>query len=361
VCVCSSCYIVSVPSLPADSSLTLSPRLKGVVILVTALVAAGVWFFAARYEHPGDVVLCGALARARVVTVYTADGASVRCQGVRTVPAEGAFGGEKPQALPTADALVAKLKAGKASAIAVVPNLKGHDKSVQGRLARFEHVQGLRGLVFTPALAIYAPAGNVGFSEKERTALTYIARALLRGAREPSLSSFPPSLRRVESVEVMVSINTTSGSRLLWRSTRGTSIPRALMAATRVARDRWHEREAAMGGPLRDRLNNLEVEVNLLVEDGVMASAEPTFIDRAVTKAHGLGFDFRSDWHYLMPSDVQKRGSGSAYHALTELGKDYAVSPGALAREETRLYRFVATEVGVSPPPPAAAQIRLKK
>ena len=212
-----------------------------------------------------------------------------------------------------------------------------------------------------PGLAVYAPAGNFEFSDKERTALVYVARALLRGAREPSLSSFPPSLRRVESVEVMVALAPPGGSPLLWRSTRGTSIPRALMAATRVARDRWHEREATMGGPLRDKLGTLEVEVSLLVEDGTLASSEAAFVDRAITREHGIGFDFRSDWHYLMPADVQKRGGGSPYRALTALGSDYAVSGAALARPETRIYRFVPARVGVSPPSASTAAIKLHK
>jgi hypothetical protein len=340
----------------------MSKRVLALIVLIAALLLGAVAVVVIRaLPESAQSATCTALHRARIATVLLADDADLRCEGVSTLPAEQAAKGKNPLGQKNASELVALLKAHKASAIAVVPNPKAQDGTVRGQLARLEYVEGLRGLVLSPRLAVYAPAGNLEFSEKERTALVYVARALLRGAREPSLSSFPPSLRRVENVEVMVALAPPGGARLLWRSTRGTSIPRALMAATRVARDRWHEREATMGGPLREKLNTLQVEVTLLVEDGTIESPEATFIDRAVTKVHGIGFDYRSDWHYLMPEDVQKRGSGSPYRALLELGKDYAVSATALAREETRIYRFVPVPVGVSPPSPNTAQIRLHK
>ena len=354
------CYIVRMPETRVGSRS--SSRLWLAIALGGALLTLGVVVL--MRALPGQAAqsfTCTALAKARVATLITVGDTDVRCEGVSTLPAASAFRDKHPLAQKNAAELVTLLKAHKASAIAISPNAKSRDANLPGQLARLEHVPGLRGLVLSPTLAVYAPAGNLEFSEKERTALVYVARALLRGAREPSLSSFPPSLRRVENVEVMVALSPPGGSRLLWRSTRGTSIPRALMAATRVARDRWHEREATMGGPLRDKLNTLEVEVSLLVEDGTLASPEATFVDRALTKEHGIGFDFRSDWHYLMPPDVQKRGNGSPYRALLELGKDYAVSPTALAREETRIYRFVVVPIGVSPPSASTAQIQLRK
>jgi hypothetical protein len=332
-------------------------------LTIVALLALGTVLLLLRHfpGSGGPSALCSSLAKARIATVLVVGEADVSCDGVATRAASSVLHGNDPLGQKGASELVAQLKGLKASAIALVPDAKASDATVRGKLARLQHVEGLRGLALSPALAVYAPAGNVAFSEKERTALVYVARALLRGAREPSLSSFPPSLRRVESVEVMVALSPPGGSRLLWRSTRGTSIPRALMAATRVARDRWHEREATMGGPLRDKLATLEVEVSLLVEDGTLASSEAAFVDRAITSQHGIGFDFRSDWHYLMPPDVQKRGGGSPYRALTQLGSDYAVSPAALARPETRIYRFVTELVGVSPPSAKTAAIQLHK
>jgi hypothetical protein len=336
-------------------------RVWGLVLAGVLTVGAGALLLRAALDRPALESSCTALARARIATVLAMDGASLHCSGVHAKSVDSQSDSGHPLNGSDADALVKLLKGQKATAIAVVPSQQSNGISLRARLARLEHVEGLRALLLTPAIAVYAAERTVELSEKERTALVYVARALLRGAREPSLSSFPPSLRRVESVEVMVSLAPPGGSRLLWRSTRGTSIPRALLSATRVARDRWHEREATMGGPLRERLPSLEVEVSLLVDDGTIASAEAGFVDRAVTKEHGLGFDFRSDWHYLMPLDVQKRGQGSPYRALTALGADYGVGVASLSREETRIYRFLMRQVGVSPPTANTASINLRK
>lgn len=337
-----SCYIARV-SIRTGKPWFLRPALVSLVVLA-ALVSAGGLVYA-RLERTASPAVCDALARARIVKVLAGPGVVLGCTGIDTVELPEAY----DALLGASDgaALASVLRKEKATALALVPGTR--DRGLGKSLGSFAYVPGLTGVALSPLVAVYAPARVVGLDQKERDALVYVTRALLRGAREPSLSSFPPSLRRVQSVEVMVTLSQAGGAPILWRSARSTSIPRALLTATRVARDRWHERSATLGGPLRERLPSLDVSVSMLVEDGVLSEASPSLVDRAITKTHGLGFDYRSDWHYLVPADVQKRGNGSAHRALTELAKDYDLNLAMFAREDARLYRFVVESLGTSP------------
>jgi hypothetical protein len=141
------------------------------------------------------------------------------------------------------------------------------------------------------------------------------------------------------------------GRPLLWRSTRGTSIARAMLTATRVARDRWHESSQSKGGPLEKRLPALDVEVGILSEDGTLANVQPGFVDRVITPGHGLGFDYRNGWHYLSPADVALRGKGKPYAALQALMAEQGLAPSALKDPNIRVYRFVPLTLGVSKAP----------
>ncbi|MET0344436.1 MAG: hypothetical protein ABW252_25710 [Polyangiales bacterium] len=312
-------------------------------VVVAGLAALPLWLRAP--SSPAG--LCDALARRRVVTVYASPDAHVRCEGVREV--------SLPEALvrglehETPGPVIDFLRSHKGSALAIAP--AGEPRGVGAKLAALAHVPELPALALAPELAVYAPSRDPSLSDAERDALAYVARALFRGAREPDVASFPPPLRRVERVEVMVTLS-KGGDPRLWRSARGTSVARALLTATRVARDRWREREQAMGGPLIAQLASLDVEVALLAEDGTLLSAQNTFVDRAITPAHGVGFDRRTAWHYVLPAEVQRRKGGAAALAgqLSDLGLPAAV----LGESDTRLYRFVQTPLGVSRAPSAA-------
>jgi hypothetical protein len=296
-------------------------------------------------------MVCTALAQRRIVQLFAADGVQVRCEGVRVSPLKTL--GDAALADPDAGPLALALRARKGSAVAVLPN--GTGAGVGAQLASLRHVAGLRGVVLSSDLAVYAPDRELVLSHAEREALAYVARVLFRGAREPSLSSFPARLRRVEPVEVMVMLS-RAGEPRLWRSARGTSIARALLTATRVARERWREREQAMGGPLSQKLMELDVEVSLLAEDGALASAQRPFVDRAITRAHGVGFDHRTAWHYLLPRDVAKH-AGGPFEALAGQIADNGLSLAILGESDTRLYRFVPMSLGVSRAPlPASAE-----
>ncbi len=306
-----------------------------------AIVLGAVLLFM-RLRTAIDPRICDALARADLRTVISDGRVELACTGVRLVTAPdlaGLLRGEDN------NALAAKLRSLKATGVAVRSGSQG--PGLLGRLAKLEYVPGLRGVVLAPDVAVYAPAPELDLDAKDREALAYVARALFRGAREPSASSFPPSLRRVERVEVMVALS-DRGEPRLWRSARGTSIARGLLTATRVARERWRERESAMGGPLIERLNALDVEVSLLQEDGTLADSRASFLDRAVTAAHGVGFDYRSDWHYSLPADVARQGKSSGVRALSALAAERGLPAAVVTDPSVRLYRFVPIALGVS-------------
>jgi hypothetical protein len=297
---------------------------------------------------------CSALAQSRVVQVFAGDGVELRCPGVKVASLAAL---SSALAAPEGGALSAALLAHKGSAIAIVPqpvlSPTREEGRVAGQLAALRHVPGLRAVLLSPELAIYVPAHELKLTFAEREALAYVARVLFRGAREPNVGSFPPALRRVERVEVLVMLS-QRGEPRLWRSARGTSIARALLTATRVARERWREREQAMGGPLSKRLLELDVEVSLLSEDGVLLRPQQSFVERAITPAHGLGFDYRTAWHYLLPRDVQKR-KGGPFAALSALITEQGLPLSILAESDTRLYRFVPVPLGVSKAPLSGA------
>jgi hypothetical protein len=297
-------------------------------------------------QRADEEELCAALAQQHLALLY-GDGVALSCAGLRTVPAPAALRSSLKANDP--NALRAALSKQKASALAIKRE-QTQPKSLEGQLARLAFVPGLRAIALNSALALYTPAREPELSTREREGLAYVARGLLRGAREPSLSSFPPALRRVERVEVMVLLRERGAARL-WRSARGTSLARALLTATRVARDRWRERESAMGGPLGERLLDLDVEVTLLSEDGVILSPTEKLIDAAVGPEYGIGFEYKSGWHYLLPEDVKRRGNGSAYRALLSLMSEQGVPASGLSTGVLRVYRFVTLTLGTSRAP----------
>lgn len=324
------------------------------VLLVLACLAAVVAVIA-HVNRETDPQVCAAIARRRLTSVYLGEGVELSCKGVETHKLASsslarAVAQDDPRVL--AEALAQK----KAAGIAVSPREGGGERNLAERFASLLWVPEHRAVALTPELAVYAPYREPDLSAREREAVAYVARALFRGAREPSLNSFPSRLRRVDRVEVMVTLS-EHGQPRLWRSARGTSIARTLLTATRVARDRWHEREQAMGGPLYKRLLTLDVEVSLLTEDGTIANTQPAFVDRAITEQHGLGFDYRNGWHYISPEEVRRRGKGSAYKALLALLADQGLGPTALSDPNLRLYRFVPIMLGVSKAPISAAEV----
>jgi len=316
------------------------------LLLGVAFMLLLVWLLDRELLPKTAPALCEALAKGRIVRVYTVGEAGLRCPGVRVERADEQL--TEVLRSPPETPLTAGLRSQKGVAVALPVEL---DASFAGRLgerlARRAHVPGLRAVALSRELALYAPAHEVELTSPEREALGYVARALLRGAREPSVASFPAALRRVERVEVMVMLS-RRGEPRLWRSARATSIARALLTATRVARDRWREREQAMGGPLAQKLLELDVEVVLLSEDGTLLNAQSPFVDGSVFAEHGIGFDYRTSWHYVLPRDVQRQGGPSK--ALAMQLKEQGLTLASL-ESDARVYRFVPVQLGLSKAP----------
>lgn len=219
--------------------------------------------------------------------------------------------------------------------------------SIASRLASYRHVDGLRGLYLARDAALYGRDTVQALPQAFRDAAAVVARRLLEGARVPSVSSFPEPLRRVRPVEVMVLLRQAGRARL-WRSARGSSIASALNTAASVARQRWEEREQAMGGPLARALPGLDVEVALLEEDGTLGERDPAFIDRVFFPGHGVGYERKGAWRYLLPEPTQKEARGHPSRAYRKLFVDDGLPADSFERHELRLYRLMVQTLAVS-------------
>lgn len=226
------------------------------------------------------------------------------------------------------------------------------EASLASQLRSYRPLERLRAIHLTPTHAIYAPGVSADLGSSAEL-LPRIARAILEGDSPPRISRFPEPLRRIRSVEVMVLLR-DAGQARLWRSARGSSVARALVTATVVARQRWAERAEALGGPLARRLPNLDVEVSLLEEDGTLGTTAPAFVERAFFPPHGVAYERPGVWRYLLPEATRTAGDGSAVKAYESLFADNALPTDSLRRRDMRFYRLVTTLVGTSAAPARA-------
>jgi len=294
--------------------------------------------------------------RGRVAVAGPSSWLAIRADGtalvpVRSLPAlAGALGGTDPEALRAA------LKRAEVDVLMLQPGATGTagGDSLQARLARYERVPGVRGLYLARSAALYAPDPVDQLPASHREATAVVARALIGGARPPKASSFPASLRRLRPVEVMVLLRRGQSARL-WRSARGSSIASALITAAVVARQRWQEREQAMGGPLAAHLPRMDVEVALLEDDGTVAERDPAFIDRVFSKQHGVGYERKGAWRYLLPEATAEQGKGRASRAYRKLFSDDGLPVDSFERSELRLYRLLVHTLAVSKAEPVTA------
>jgi hypothetical protein len=221
--------------------------------------------------------------------------------------------------------------------------------SLAARLSNYRYIPGFRALCLDPAGALYVADPLFQLSSTSEVALTTVARALLKGTAPPQVSSFPEPLRQSRTSEVMVTLLQGTIPRL-WRSARGSSIARAMITAATVARSRWNEREQYMGGRLDERLPKMDIDVSLLLDDGTLLSREPVFINRAVSPVHGIGYEHKNTWQYLLPEDRVRKGKGSVAQAYQRLLEAERVASPDLQGSDLRLYRFVVSKLGHSPP-----------
>lgn len=259
-------------------------------------------------------------------------------------PVTTAMSGDDPAAL------VAAITEGGFDAILVdgrVPDAED-DQTLAGMLARYEHVPGLRATLLTPIAAVYRLDEVEALDPEHAEAMGHVARRIIAGARPPRVASFPEPLRRLRNVEVMVLLRERGQARL-WRSARGSSLARALVTASVVARQRWEEREQAMGGPLDEALPRITVEVVRLSEDGTLGARSEAFIERVFTPKHGVAYERRGTWHYQLPG-TRDDEPGAAYASFVELFTDNGLEREAINRTDVRPYRLVATPLAASAP-----------
>ncbi|MFO0681689.1 MAG: hypothetical protein U0234_06545 [Sandaracinus sp.] len=229
---------------------------------------------------------------------------------------------------------------------------EGETPTVRQRLAHYAGFEALACEHLAPTAALYTPRTNLVIDPPLDEALAHVARAVLRGTPSPRVSSFPEPLRRIRNVEVMVMLEDRGHPRL-WRSARGSSIGRALLTAAVVARQRWSERQSAMGGPIDRVLPTLDVSVYLLDEDGTLGARSAPFIETAFTDLpgmpeHGVAFDHRGTWRYLLPDATREQGEGSAVRAYRSLFADSDMDEDSFERDDVRLYRMLARRLAIS-------------
>jgi hypothetical protein len=327
------------------------------VIPLLALLAVIVFYsveggFSSMFDASAPTAGLGAELRDRGRIAVLGDVPSIEAEGAELVPAGHHPAIEAALRQSDEDVLVQALVEGRVAGLLVDP--RGGPRgggSVGARLARLEHVKGLAGIYLTPGAALYLRREPLEVSAEHGAVLARAARQILSGAHLPNVRAFPEPLRRSRSVEVLVMLRQHEYPKL-WRSARGGSIARALLTACSVARDRWHEREAALGGPLDERLPSLSVEIYFLEEDGTLGDRSPALLERAFTPLHGVALQDGTAWHYLLPVATEERGQGSAVRAYRELFADAGLAQDSLERTDLRFYRLVARLAGTSPPSP---------
>jgi len=317
-----------------------------VLVALALLLSAGALYWAFGTSPPIEQALTRELERRGKVAVVSPSGAfgGVVAEGtefVAVAPLDEALDGTD------GPALAAAMQTSGIDAILIESGEPAEEgASVRARLAGFDHVEGMRGLYLSPTGAVYAPSARAELGEVAE-ATARVARRILDGTPPPPISSFPEPLRRIRNVEVMVLLR-DFGTARLWRSARGSSIARALITATVAARQRWRERQQALGGRLDDRLPGLDVEVSILEEDGTLGAVTPAFVERVFGEEHGVAYERPGAWRYMLPDATRRAGEGSAIKAYQELFADNALPPDSMSRRDLRFYRMVVTELGTS-------------
>jgi hypothetical protein len=308
------------------------------VVLVGALVACG-----AAEPAKLERALVG---RGRIGVLGDADWSHLHPAGttllpVRTLPSvASSLSGDDP------DALVRALVSANLQGLIVDTQLATERASLTSRLAGYAGLPGLQGAYFSTGAAFYVLDPVRNWSPQLRAGLAEVARRLIAGAAAPRMSSFPEPVRRLDPVEVMVLLRNGSQPRL-WRSARGSSFARALLTAAEVARQRWIERSQALGGPLDRLLPRLIVELALLQDDGELGVRDAAFVDRVVKKVHGVGYERKGGWHYLLPDATHASGRRPS-QAYRQLFSDDGLPEDSLGNGELRPYRLAVQVIGVS-------------
>lgn len=198
-------------------------------------------------------------------------------------------------------------------------------------------VRGFRGQLFTAKGLLYLIDETDWPVVLADRVLARVARGVLEGSAPPPLDAFPEALTEPQTVEVIVLLSGGRGPRL-WRSSKGQSIAEALITASLAARERWEERMETMGGPLAERLDQLDVEVALLFDDGGFAKGTVSLIDALVKPQHGVAYEQPARWRYLLPRATQTADTPT--DAFRRLFRDNGLPEESFDRSDLRLYRL---------------------
>jgi len=229
--------------------------------------------------------------------------------------------------------------------VAVSPKaLTGADLPLAERFASGGVVRGFRGEALTTDGLLYVVDDTrwpVALSDQ---VLARVARGILEGSAPPPLDAFPEELTQPQAVEVLVLLTGGRGPRL-WRSARAQSIAEGLITASLAARQRWEERTETMGGPLEDRLDQLDVEVAFLFDDGTFDPGAVSLIDVLVKSQHGVAYEQPARWRYLLPRTT--RASDTPTDAYRRLFRDNGLPEDSFERRDLRLYRLRMQTVSI--------------
>lgn len=212
------------------------------------------------------------------------------------------------------------------------------------RFSSGDVVRGFRGEALTRQGLLYVVDDTewpVALSDR---VLARVARGILEGSAPPPLDAFPDALTRPQAIEVLVLLSGGRGPRL-WRSARAQSIAEGLITASLAARERWRERSETMGGPLGERLDQLDVEVAFLIDDGTFDPPAVSLIDALVKPEHGVAYEQPARWRYLLPRATQAMGSPT--EAYRRLFRENGLPEESFDRRDLRVYRLRMQTVSI--------------
>ena len=206
-------------------------------------------------------------------------------------------------------------------------------------------VRGFRGAVLMEEGLLYVVDETELPAALADRVLARVARGILEGAEPPPLDAFPEALRVPQSVEVLVLLTGGRGPRL-WRSARAPSIAGGVITASVAARKRWEERAETMGGPLGESLDELDVHVALLVDDGTFDAGALSLIDELVKPRHGVAYEQPQRWRYMLPRATHNAATPT--DAYRRLFRDNGLPEDSFERRDLRLYRMRMRTVSVA-------------
>ena len=212
------------------------------------------------------------------------------------------------------------------------------------RFSAGEIVRGFRGAALTATGLLYVRDETEWSAAMTDRVLARVARQILEGNKPPPLDAFPVELLRAQPVEVLVMLTGARGPKL-WRSARSQSIADGVVTASLAARERWEERMETMGGPLLERLDELDVHVAFLFADGTFDADAVSLIDSLVKPRHGVAYEQPSRWRYLLPRATHNAESPT--EAYRRLFRDNGLPEDSFGRRDLRLYRMRMQTVSV--------------